>query len=272
MKIIVYGMGLIGASMAAALKAAGHAVFGKNRSRGPVDVALARGMIDGAAETYDGAEAVILALPPAATMKELDEGEFPEGALVMDVCGVKKAVEEVVWRKKRRYRYLGLHPMAGKETSGVDSADGALFKGKNLVVTYCGETDEGAIAQAEALARDIGFGRIVRCTAEEHDKKIALTSQLAHVVSNAYIKSPRARDVVGFTGGSFQDMTRVGGVDVSLWTELYLLNRENLAAEIGELAERLTSYAAAIKEGDGARLAALLEEGRAAYLRYFSEK
>ena len=272
MRIVVYGLGIIGASLAAALKRAGHTVLGKNRSEEAIFYALAHDLISAPAEGYEGAEAVFLALPPAVTMRELDRGEFPAGALVADICGVKGEIEKLVFGKPRRYRYVGLHPMAGKEKSGIKVADADLFKGKNLVITVCPNTDEGALALAEGLAREIGFGRIVRCSAAEHDRKIALTSQLAHIVSNAYIRSPEARGIAGFTGGSFQDMTRVGGVDEELWSELYLLNRENLLRETEGLISRLSEVASALGAGDGEALKSCLKEGRLAHEAYFSEK
>ena len=120
--------------------------------------------------------------------------------------------------------------------------------------------------------RQKGFGYIVECTAREHDKKIALTSQLAHIVSNAYGKSPLALSVKGFTGGSFQDMTRVGGVDETLWTDLYFYDREPLLNELSGLIERLTEYKKALKEGDREEMQRLLREGRLAHDKFFSEK
>ncbi len=272
MKIVVYGLGIIGASLAAALKASGHTVLGKNRSKATVEIALSRRMIDGETESYEGADVVFLALPPKPTMRELDEGQFPAGTVVCDICGVKKVIEEVVFSAPRAYRYVGAHPMAGKETSGIASSDAALFRGKNLVLTVNEKTDPAALDTVERLARDAGFGRIVRTSAEEHDRKIALTSQLAHIVSNAYIRSPGAKGIAGFTGGSFQDMTRVGGVDEGLWKDLYFANRDNLVAEIDGLAARLEEYSKALKEGDEEALCACLRAGRLAYGAYFSEK
>ena len=272
MKIVVYGLGIIGASFAAALKRAGHTVYGKNRSERPVKLALQRGMIDAKAESYEGAEVVILAIPPVAAMRELEEGAFPGGCIVADICGVKECIERVVCSASRIYRYVGTHPMAGKETSGIESADDRLFEGKNFIVTECAATDPEAVEIVCSLAKDVGFSRIVRCSAREHDRKIALTSQLAHIVTNAYGKSSLADSVSGFTGGSFQDMTRVGGVDEALWTELYLLNSEALLDETQALIHRLEAYCTALRAKDGERLRALLLEGRLAHERCFSEK
>lgn len=272
MKIVVYGLGIIGASLAAALKDAGHVVLGKNRSRGAIEYALAHQMIDGEAASYEGADAVFIALPPDATMKELDEGDFPEGCIVCDICGVKEAVEQAVYAKPRKYRYVGTHPMAGKETSGILSASRDLYKGKNLVITRAAATDEDALETVRALGRDAGFSRIVECPAREHDEKIALTSQLAHIVSNAYGKSPLALDVKGFTGGSFQDMTRVGGVDETLWTDLYFYDRGPLLNELSSLILRLGEYRDALAENDREKMRTLLKEGRLAHDKFFSEK
>ncbi|MGN0822874.1 MAG: prephenate dehydrogenase/arogenate dehydrogenase family protein, partial [Candidatus Gallimonas sp.] len=135
MKIIVNGLGIIGASLCASLRAAGHEVYGRNRSREPIGYALEHGYIDGEATSYDGAEVIFLALPPEITLRELTQGRFPDGAIVSDICGVKVAAEEAVYAERRNYRYVGTHPMAGKETSGIRSASPDLFARANLVVT-----------------------------------------------------------------------------------------------------------------------------------------
>ena len=268
MNIVIYGLGIIGASLAAALKDAGHTVLGKNRSRGAIEYALAHQMIDKEAASYEGADAVFVALPPDATMKELDEGDFPEGCIVCDICGVKEAVEKVVFSKPRKYRYVGTHPMAGKETSGILSASRDLYRGKNLVITRAAKTDEEALETVKRLACDAGFGYIVECTAREHDEKIALTSQLAHIVSNAYGKSPLALSVKGFTGGSFQDMTRIAGVEEGVWSELYLLNKENLSARIAQLIENLSEIKSALDGGDAEELKGVLKAGKDRFFEY----
>ena len=229
-------------------------------------------MIDAEASSYEGADVVFLALPPDATIRELQEGKFPDGCIVSDICGVKQAVEEAVYSAPRNYRYVGTHPMAGKETSGIASASRDLYRGKNLVITRSDRTDPAALELIRGLAKDAGFGRIDECSAKEHDEKIALTSQLAHIVSNAYGKSPQALDVIGFTGGSFQDMTRVGGVDELLWTDLYFYDREPLLHELSSLIDRLSEYREALAQDDRETMRALLREGRLAHDKFFSEK
>lgn len=272
MKIVVYGLGIIGASVAASLKKAGHLVLGKNRSRESVVYALEHDMIDGEAVSYEGADVVVLALPPRVTVRELKEGAFPDGCIVMDICGVKSAPEQAAFSKPRKWRYVGTHPMAGKETSGIRSASDTLFVGANFVITHAPQTDAAALDTVRSLAKDMGFGRIVECSAAEHDRMIALTSQLCHVAANAYVTTPLSAGCVGFTGGSFQDMTRVGGVDESLWTDLYFYDREPLLHELSSLIDRLSQYREALAQDDRETMRALLREGRLAHDKFFSEK
>lgn len=265
MKIVVYGLGIIGGSICASLKRAGHTVYAKNRSCESIEYALAHKIIDGEVKGYDGADVVVLALPPRVTMRELDEGNFPKDVIVFDICGVKQPLERVVFSRPRAYRYIGTHPMAGKETSGIGSASVTLFDGANLVLTRCGQTDEAAFETVKRLGKDMGFGCIVECSAEYHDRMIALTSQLAHVVSNAYVKSSDAENCTGFTGGSFQDMTRIAGVDENVWTELFFLNAVPLTDELDRLIDCLVEYRAALVQSDEVRMRELLKEGKRFY-------
>ena len=269
MNIIVYGLGIIGASLAAALKDAGHTVLGKNRSRGPVEYALSHQMMDAEASSYEGADVIFLALPPDATIRELQEGKFPDGCIVSDICGVKQAVEEAVFSAPRNYRYVGTHPMAGNETSGIRSASDTLCMGANFVITRCGKTDPAALDAVRTLARDMGFSRIVECSAAEHDRMIALTSQLCHVAANAYVTTPLSAGCAGFTGGSFQDMTRVAPVDGKMWAELFCCNADFLAEETARLVARLREFEQAVRLRDAERLIALMKEGKTCYEDFF---
>ena len=269
MKIVVYGMGIIGASFAAALRRAGHTVFGRNRGEEALSYALGHGMIDAAVQDYAGADAVILALPPRVTMRELDEGDFPDGCIVTDVCGVKTAPENVVRSRPRAYRYVGMHPMAGKETSGVRSASASLFSGANFILTSYAGTDQAALESVRSLAADVGAGRILVCSARQHDRMIALTSQLAHVVANAYVTSPLAAECKGFTGGSFQDMSRVAPVDEKMWAELFCLNSAFLVSELDRLIGRLGAFRDAVSSGEEEEICALMREGKERYAEFF---
>ena len=269
MQIVVYGLGIIGASVAAALKKAGHIVLGMNRSKESVEYALDHHMIDGEAADFCGADVVFLALPPRVTMRVLDEGAFPDGCIVADICGVKAPLGRVVRARPRAWRYVGTHPMAGKETSGIRSASAQLFHGANFVMVRDERSDDAALETVRSLARDMGFSRIVECSAEEHDRMIALTSQLAHVVANAYVTSPLSADCTGFTGGSFQDMTRVAPVDEAMWAELFCLNAVPLCDELSRLTARLEQFRSTLSAGDEEGLRALMREGKACYRDFF---
>lgn len=272
MRIIVYGLGLIGGSFAAALRRAGHTVYGRNRTPEVCEFALQTGMISKATEDYGGAEVVILALPPEVTMQELDTGDFPDGCIVVDICGVKGKLEELVYSKPRNYRYVGIHPMAGKETCGIYAANADLFNGANLIVCRSKKSDRLAAETVKTLARQIGFKRIVECSAAMHDREIAFTSQLAHILSNAYARSPLTSTAYGFTGGSFEDLTRVATMDERVWAELFLLNKENLLPELSSLIDRLSGYREALEAGDGAELKELIRLGKASHDEFYRKK
>ncbi len=261
-KIAVIGLGIIGGSICAALTKAGYSIDGIDLSEETVDAALKKGYIAGKADNVGEYDVVFLAVPPCATMSILDTYNFKTNALVCDICGVKREIERVVYAKPRNYRYLGLHPMAGKETSGISSASSELFLMANLILIRAPQTEEGAINEVKAYAKAMRFGKIVECDAEEHDKKIAITSQLAHIVSNAYVKSPQVRDCNGFTGGSFQDMTRIAGVDERIWTQLYMHNKDFVLAELEGIIDHLERYKTALQNEDENALSEALKEGR----------
>lgn len=262
MKICVAGLGIIGGSVCLALKRAGYVVDGWNRSPLPLEYALNNGIIDGKAESFCGYDIVFVALPPEAAVKFIEETEFKNGAFVYDICGVKSYIETAVCRKSRNFHYVGTHPMAGKEVSGICAACADLFDGASMVITVNANTDANALGAIERLTEEMGFKKIVRCSAAVHDKKIAYTSQLAHIVSNAYIKDEDADCCLGFTGGSFQDMTRIAGVDEEVWSSLYLLNAENVSDKISSLVTSLEEIKSAIDARDGDMLKKILAQGR----------
>ncbi len=261
-KIAVIGLGIIGGSICGALTKAGYEVDGFEQKEQSLQFALQAGYIQAKGTQLADYDAVFIAVPPQATAEYLENGKFKDGALVMDICGIKSELERVVYSKKRNYRYVGLHPMAGKETSGIASATPDLFKKANLIITHAPQTDPKDIAEAKEYAKAMQFGKIVECSAKEHDQKIALTSQLAHIVSNAYVKSPNVQNCDGFTGGSFQDMTRIAGVDEKMWTELYMCNKEYILQELEGLIEHLTVYRNALKNNDADELSNALKAGR----------
>jgi prephenate dehydrogenase len=265
MRIAVAGLGLIGASIARALQAANYVVDGWNRTRSVADHALQKGYIGGIVEDFSAYHVIFVALPPQATIDFLNNTKFADGAIVADICGVKEPIERAVRAKKRNYRYIGTHPMAGKETSGIESSTEKLFLNANIILTENEETDQAAKQTVFDLYKSMGAGTITVCDAAYHDREIAYTSQMAHIVSNAYIKSRSAKDCSPFTGGSFQDMTRVAPLDEKVWTELFLMNREALTGELSGLIERLQAYLSALEEKDGGSLKTLLAAGKEQY-------
>lgn len=260
MKICVAGLGLIGGSMCMALKRAGYKVDGYNRSAAPLNYALKNNIIDGAAEKFDGYDVVFVALPPKPTIDFILNTNFKKGAIVSDICGVKRAVEQAVYGADLDIKYVGTHPMAGKEVSGVENACADLFDRASMVVTRGICTDECAFDVIKTLTEDMGFKRIVECSAELHDRKIAYTSQLAHVVSNCYVNDPEIDGCLGFTGGSFQDMTRIAGVDEGVWSELYLNNADNLLTSATNLYNSLGKFIAALEEAKAEGSSACVRE------------
>ncbi len=261
-KIAVIGLGIIGGSICAALRKAGFAVDGTDLNRENISYALEKGYIAGEVKEISLYDVVFIAVPPRAAISILRSSRFKQGALVSDICGVKESIERAVYEQPRRFRYLGIHPMAGKETSGIRSASPELFRMANLVVTLCDKTEPSAVAEMTEYAKAMKFGKIVQCSAREHDEKIALTSQLAHVVSNAYVKSPQVERCEGFTGGSFQDMTRIAGVDEQMWTQLYFYNKEPILHELEGLLAHLNEYKTALENDDEQALSDVLKEGR----------
>ncbi len=267
MKIGVVGMGLIGGSFCRAIKAyTEHCVMGVTRNPATVSFALSVGAIDGAVERLAELDVCIVALPPEATISFLEQrvGEFRPGAVVLDVCGVKRIIVDRVDRlyQEAGVRFVGCHPMAGKETAGFANSDADLYQGASFIMTFTERTDRGAMELIRNLMLEIGFRRVVETTPLEHDENIAYTSQLAHVVSSAYVKSPTCEKVLGFSAGSFQDMTRVAKLNPEMWATLFLCNREPLLREIDMLLENLAQFRGSLSRKNRKELVDSLEQGR----------
>ena len=260
MDIGVIGLGLIGSSIARAVKKhTGYKVAGYDCSQSVMHSALQDGAVDTAgADAACACDLVFVCLFPKDAVEFILSHKFSN--IVCDVCGVKGAVAKELSGKVPGY--VGVHPMAGKEISGYNAGDSDLFCNASLIITKDENTDQDNIRAVEEFASQIGFGRVVVTTHELHDKVIAYTSQLAHVVSSAYVKSDTALEYIGYSAGSFADLTRVARLDPKMWTELFLMNKENLIAEINTLSGHLQDYKKALAEEDGQTLFRLLQEGR----------
>ncbi|MGI6721183.1 MAG: prephenate dehydrogenase [Anaerovoracaceae bacterium] len=265
----VVGLGLIGGSIAKALNQnTDYTVYGYDVDDSVTRKAVLVGAIEEALteKMLPECDMVIVALWPEATVSYISDhaSQFKKGALVVDTCGVKKYVCDRIWplAEEHGFRFIGCHPMAGMEHSGFDHSKRALFDKASMVIVPPKDVSIEDIERLKALCVSIGFTDTRFTTPEEHDRMIAFTSQLAHVVSSAYIKSPLAGSHAGFSAGSYRDLTRVAKLNEDMWTELFLENRDNLADEIDGIVSRLQDYSRAIREGDDADLHEMLKEGR----------
>ena len=267
MNICIVGLGLIGGSFAKAIsKRTTHFCMGMDTNTDTCNKALADGVIKQVVtpEQMSLADMVILALQPKTLVQFFKNNakHIKKGAIVFDTCGVKKAVLDEMLPVANQYglRFVGAHPMAGREFSGYDYSLETLFDKASFIVTTDG-TEQTAVDVVCDLAKQIGFATIKVTDANHHDRVIAYTSQLAHIVSNSYCKSDTINQKEGFCAGSFADMTRVGKLDVKLWTELFLANPRHLGDELGNLIQKLTQFKTAIDNNDATLLSQLLKEG-----------
>ena len=270
MKVGICGLGLIGGSMAKAYREEGHEVYGFDIDSTTQGYALLADIISGElnAETIPECELIFVALYPKKSIEYLYSIAplIGRDTVVIDLCGTKKLICEAGFSLAKEYgfTFVGGHPMAGKQYSGIKYAKAGLFKGAPMVLVLPVYDDIAFIDKIKALLAPAGFGKLSVTTAEEHDRIIAFTSQLAHVVSNAYVKSPTAEVHKGFSAGSYKDLTRVAWLNEYMWTELFLENKEPLLFELDQIIGSLSEYRDAIASEDGDRLRAILREGREA--------
>ena len=272
MKIGIIGLGLIGGSLASAFSEAGHEVLGFDKDKRVRDFAKMAGSISKVLEeeNIEECETIFLAIPPENAISWLEEHEIAPGTLVIDCCGTKRNIcrEGFALAKKGGFRFVGGHPMAGKQVGGFKNSNANLFRGALFALVPDEETgDKGDIrlmSTIKELLMDAGFTDFAVLSPEEHDKIIAFTSQMAHLVSNAYIKSPSAEEGIGagLSGGAYRDMTRVAYLDEDMWTQLFMENRDNLLNELDGFIDELELYREAIKNEDRDALTKLLVEGK----------
>ena len=267
MNIAIVGLGIIGGSYCKALKSyTTHHIIGINRTPETAQKALDAGAIDeiGTLESLQAADITILCMYPQACVDFLREnGRYiRKGAIVTDAAGIKISICPQLKELSEQFGfiYVGSHPMAGKEKNGYEASDENLFIGASFLITPCG-AEQAAVNKLAQLALEIGFGSIKITTPEEHDRMIAYTSQLPHVLACAYVLSPSCPHHKGFSAGSYRDVSRVANINSKLWAELFLENREPLMAELEELNRNITSLYQAIKDRDRQALTDLLEQG-----------
>lgn len=264
----IVGLGLIGGSFAKAYHAAGETVLACNRSRDVLDFAMLSGDVDGelTRENIGQCDIVIVAIYPEGAAVYLEEmapyiGKKP---VVIDACGTKRKVCELCFpiAEKYGFTYIGGHPMAGTQYSGFKHARANLYHGAPMVLVPARFDDIELLDRVESLLSPVGFGKYSVTTAEAHDEMIAFTSQMPHILSNAYIKSPVAGKHKGFSAGSYKDLTRVAWLNPQLWAELFMENKDFILNELTLYMDNLSKYRDAIEQDDMDTLIALLDEGK----------
>ena len=269
MNVAIVGLGLIGGSMAKSIKArTSHTVWGIDLDQETMMMARMCGAIDAplTEENLPQADLVLVAIRPGAAIEWVRQhaDRIAKSAILVDLCGVKRTVVAAIAPIAEQYgfAYIGGHPMAGRERGGFTASTEDLYVGASMILTPDKRTDMRLLETLKSFFLDLGFAGLTFSTPEEHDRIIAFTSQLAHIVSSAYVKSPEAQRRRGFSAGSFQDMTRVARLDEDMWTELFLDDEDFLTKELDELIGHLTDYRNALRDKDAQRLHDLLKEGR----------
>ena len=264
----ILGLGLIGGSLARAYAMAGHTVYAHDRNQDMLAFAQLAGAVD-APLTDDNigtCDLVLLAIYPEGSAAWLEEKAhlISSAALVMDTCGVKQRICARCFPLAKQYgfTFMGGHPMAGTQFSGFKYSRAGLFKGAPMVLVPDRFDDIDLLERAKNALAPCGFGSFSVTTAEDHDRMIAFTSQMPHILSNAFIKSPTAKEHKGFSAGSYKDLTRVAWLNPQMWAELFLENRENVISELKTYIAALQAYQDAVEHDDMDTLIALLEEGK----------
>ena len=268
MTVGIVGLGLIGGSFAKAYHAAGHTVLAFDTDRSTYDFAVLSGTVNGSLtdETLSTCDLILIAVIPSAAVGYLKQHAAHIGPkpVVIDCCGTKRVVCAACFplAKEHGFTYLGGHPMAGTHNSGFKYATPTMFHNAPMVLVPANHNDIELLSRVKELLAPAGFSRFSVTTAEQHDEMIAFTSQLAHVVSNAYIKRPTAGLHKGFSAGSYKDMTRVAWLAPKMWAELFLENKDFLMAELNTLIDNLRQYQDAMEHDDLPGLIQLLDDGR----------
>lgn len=266
--IAVVGLGLMGGSMAKAIKTrTDYKVLGLDINEETMQLAFLSGAIDEklTKDNIKDVDLLMIAIMPHALIDWIVEHApyFNKKMILVDLCGVKRIVYDAVSPVARKYGflYVGGHPMAGKEVAGFTNARADLYEGASMLLCPDDTCDIIHLDWLKQFYLSLGFRQVVFTNPEEHDSIISFTSQLAHAVSSAYIKSPTSRKRMGFTAGSYKDMTRVARLNPNMWTELFMADADHLTRELDVIIQALQEYRDAIASGDEEELHRLLAEG-----------
>ncbi len=268
MNVGILGLGLIGGSLARAYALEGHTVYAAECNESMLSFAMLAGAVHGRLdeETIPQCDLLLLAIYPDGSASWLENNAHlvSPNALVMDCCGTKRDICARCFpiAKTHGFTFVGGHPMAGSQFSGFKYSRATLFRGQPMVLVPPVFDNMALLDRVKEALKPCGFGAFSVTTAEDHDKMIAFTSQMPHILSNAFIKSPTAQNHRGFSAGSYKDLTRVAWLNPQMWAELFLENKENVLFELDTYMENLSAYRDAVSAGDMDRLVALLEEGK----------
>lgn len=267
MKVGIIGLGLMGGSFGRTLTKFGHTVYGYDTNEKSLKKAkIINAITDTLNEnTVKEVELLVVAVNPNLFLKALTPfiKGLTDGATVMDFCGTKRLTVSQMQDLAKEYKnlnFIGGHPMAGREFSGIEHSLSTLFQKASMIFVPV-KADIFVLQKFKELFMSLEFGEVVITDAENHDKQIAFTSQLCHVVSNAFIKNERAKEHFGYSAGSYKDLTRVAKLDPNMWTGLMMENADNLSNELDELIGNLQKYSTALKERNEEKLYSLLKEG-----------
>ena len=266
-KILIIGLGVIGGGYAAALTEKGYTVGCITKEQKDIDYALSRGMIKFGTTEVDPAivgeaDLVIFALYPTVFIEWIEKYQryFKPGALITDVTGVKGSVVGTVQTMLREdVEFISAHPMAGRERSGVEYSDPAVFKGANYIVTPTERNTEGAIEVCKELGEILGFARISVLSPEKHDEMIAFLSQLTHCIAVALMTCNEAEGLEKYTGDSFRDLTRIAKINDAMWSELFLMNKDALLKEMDAFIGEFERMKEMLISGDREGLRAVMQ-------------
>ena len=279
MKIGIIGLGLMGGSLAKTLKKlGGYEVYGYDIDETTMLKADMLGAINGelTVDTAKDLDMLIVSLYPSGFVSSIERflPVLKDGAIITDFCGIKRQTMADMRELAKKYPnlvFIGGHPMAGREFSGIDRSVSTLFEKASMILTNV-NADIFVLEEVKNFYLSLGFGEVVITTPEYHDRAIAFTSQLCHIVSNAFIKNEIASEHFGYSAGSYKDLTRVARLNPEMWAELMTMNKDNLSKELDELIGNLTKYSVALKEGNKAELKRLLAEGNERKLLIDSRK
>jgi len=268
MNVGILGLGLIGGSLARAYALEGHTVYAVQRNESMLSFAMLAGAVHGKLqeETIPQCDLILLAIYPGGSASWLEKNAHlvSPNTLVIDCCGIKREICDRCFPLAKQYgfTFVGGHPMAGSQFSGFKYSRANLFAGQPMVLVPPVFDDIALLDRVKEALKPCHFGFFSVTTAEKHDKMIAFTSQMPHILSNAFIKSPTALSHKGFSAGSYRDLTRVAWLNAPMWAELFMENKDNVLFELDYYIRSLKAYRDAIAAEDLVSLTALLEEGK----------